>query len=145
MSLGEPQLKVKRHSEYATVPQRGSPQAAGYDLHSAHDYTIPPHGKELIQTDISVAIPSGFYARVAPRSSLAWKSHIDVGAGVIDEDYRGKVGVVLFNHGDTAFKVTRGDRVAQMILTKIITPPVVEVEELDDTLRGTGGFGSTGK
>eukprot|EP01048_Picozoa_sp_COSAG05_P005591 COSAG05_NODE_336_length_11205_cov_4.160544_1_plen_127_part_00 len=80
----------------------------------------------------------------APRSGLAWKSHIDIGAGVIDADYRGNVGVILFNHGDDEFKVTKGDRVAQLILEKIITPPVVEVDDLDATVRGEGGYGSTG-
>ena len=80
----------------------------------------------------------------APRSGLAWKKHIDVGAGVIDADYRGCVGVVLFNHSAEDLEVKRGDRVAQLILERIETPPVEEVTELDDTERGAGGFGSTG-
>lgn len=101
--------------------------------------------------------------RVAPRSGLAWKKHIDVGAGVIDADYRGNVGVVLFNHGDEDLKskhkletkekigshfvsgaVAKGDRIAQLVLERIVTPDVEEVNELDDTERGAGGFGSTG-
>lgn len=89
----------------------------------------------------------GYYGRIAPRSGLAVKHHIDVGAGVIDADYRGNVGVVLFNHSDADFKVTAGDRVAQLILEKIITPAVVEVDDLDalgSTARGAGGYGSTG-
>lgn len=81
---------------------------------------------------------------MAPRSGLAWKNSIDVGAGVIDEDYRGNIGVVLFNLSDVDFNVTRGDRIAQLLLEKIITPEVVEVEELIETERGDGGFGSTG-
>lgn len=82
---------------------------------------------------------------VAPRSGLAWKHSIDVGAGVIDADYRGPVGVILFNHSDTDFEVKVGDRVAQLIIEKIVTPNVVtEVEDLDETVRGEGGFGSTG-
>jgi dUTP pyrophosphatase len=89
-------------------------------------------------------IPSEYYGRIAPRSSLAWKNHIDVGAGVIDEDYRGPIGVVLFNHSSEEFKITQGDRIAQLIITKIITPDVIVVEDLDDTVRGIGGFGSTG-
>jgi dUTP pyrophosphatase len=110
-------LRVKRHSEFAKVPERGTSKAAGYDLYSAYEYTIKPHGKELVQTDISIGIPEGsvcashltpgYYGRIAPRSSLAWKQHIDVGAGVIDEDYRGKLGVVLFNHGDEEFRGVR--------------------------------------
>ena len=89
-------------------------------------------------------IPSEYYGRIAPRSSLAWKNHIDVGAGVIDEDYRGPVGVVLFNHSDEEFRIIQGERIAQLIITKIITPEVIVVDDLDDTKRGTGGFGSTG-
>ena len=89
-------------------------------------------------------IPTGLYARIAPRSGLALKRFIDVGAGVVDGDYRGEVGVILFNHGDQDFKVKMGDRIAQLILEKIDTPPVEEVQGLDDTVRGSGGFGSTG-
>ncbi|GMH32390.1 hypothetical protein BSKO_00224 [Bryopsis sp. KO-2023] len=137
-------LRVKRLSENATIPQRGSSRAAGYDLSSAEDCSVPARGKTLIKTDLSVAIPPGTYGRVAPRSGLALKKFIDVGAGVIDEDYRGPLGVILFNFSDTEFEVKTGDRIAQLILERIYTPDVEEVEELDDTERGTGGFGSTG-
>jgi len=97
-------LKVKKLSENAKLPVRGSKYAAGYDLFAAYEYTIPGEGKELVKTDIAIAIPEGHYGRVAPRSSLAWKNHIDVGAGVIDEDYRGPLGVILFNHSKESFK-----------------------------------------
>lgn len=80
----------------------------------------------------------------ASRSGLAWKHSIDVGAGVIDADYRGPVRVILFNHSDVDFEVKAGDRISQLIIEKIITPDVVEVESLDSTQRGEGGFGSTG-
>lgn len=80
----------------------------------------------------------------APRSGLAWKHSIDVGAGVVDADYRGPVGVVLFNHSDADFAVMPGDRVAQLVLERIATPDVAEVDDLDATVRGGGGFGSTG-
>ena len=89
-------------------------------------------------------MPDGTYGRVAPRSGLAWKNHIDVGAGVIDQDYRGNVGVVLFNHAEVDLEVTAGMRVAQLVLEKIMTPEIMEVDELDETERGAGGFGSTG-
>ena len=106
---------------------------------------IPSRGKALVPTDISISIPQGTYARIAPRSGLAHKHFIDVGAGVIDEDYRGSVGVILFNFGDQAFEVQQGDRIAQLILERIEADAVVEeVQELDDTVRGEGGFGSTG-
>jgi dUTP pyrophosphatase len=82
--------------------------------------------------------------RIAPRSGLASKHHIDVGAGVIDADYRGQVKILLFNFGTTDFEIKEGDRVAQLILERIYTPEVVEVQELEESVRGAGGFGSTG-
>ncbi|XP_010106006.2 deoxyuridine 5'-triphosphate nucleotidohydrolase [Morus notabilis] len=137
-------FKVKKLSEKAVLPSRGSPLSAGYDLSSATETKVPARGKALIPTDLSIAVPEGTYARIAPRSGLAWKHSIDVGAGVIDADYRGPVGVILFNHSDVDFEVKEGDRIAQLIIEKIITPDVVEVEDVDATVRGSGGFGSTG-
>ena len=87
-----------------------------------------------MKTGISVQFPTGLYAKIAPRSGLALKKFIDVGAGVVDADYRGEVGVVLFNHGDQDFEVKMGDRIAQLILEKISTPAVEEVSRLDDTV-----------
>jgi dUTP pyrophosphatase len=139
-----PSLRVKKLSNNAQLPVRASEKAAGYDLFSAYQVVIPKRGKALVGTDIAVAIPSGHYGRIAPRSSLASKYGLDVGAGVIDEDYRGHVMVLLFNHSDTDFVVQKGDRIAQLLLERISTPPVEEVTELDTTQRGTGGFGSTG-
>lgn len=95
-------------------------------------------------TDIQVQLPEGCYGRVAPRSGLAVKNFIDVGAGVVDEDYRGNLGVVLFNHSDTEFKVARGDRIAQFICERIFYPELEEATSLTETERGAGGFGSTG-
>lgn len=112
---------------------------------SAKEMIIPAQGKAIVPTDISIAVPEGTYGRVAPRSGLAVKHFLDVGAGVIDEDYRGPVGVVLFNFSQTDYKVQKGDRIAQLVLEKIMTPEVQEVEDLDATDRGAGGFGSTGK
>ncbi|CAN6463324.1 unnamed protein product [Victoria cruziana] len=139
-----PSLRVKKLSPNAVLPARGSSLAAGYDLSSAVETIVPARGKALVATDLSIAIPEGTYARIAPRSGLAWKHSIDVGAGVIDADYRGPVGVILFNHSDSDFQVNTGDRIAQLILEKIVTPDVCEVEDLDSTARGVGGFGSTG-
>lgn len=138
-------LRFVRLSEHATAPTRGSARAAGYDLYSAYDYTIPSMEKALVKTDIQIAVPSGCYGRVAPRSGLAVKHFIDVGAGVIDEDYRGNVGVVLFNFGKEKFEVKKGDRIAQLICEQILYPDLEEVQTLDNTERGSGGFGSTGK
>lgn len=142
--MAEPQLQVKFLSESARAPTRGSPGAAGYDLYAAHETAIAPRGRAVVKTDISVALPEGTYARIAPRSGLAVKKGIQTGAGVVDYDYRGPVGVVLFNHSDEEFVAKAGDRIAQLILERIMTPPVVQVEELSDTVRGAGGFGSTG-
>ncbi|CAI9736088.1 5' [Octopus vulgaris] len=97
-------VKFARLSQNAFIPTRGSPQAAGYDLYSAYEYTVPSKGKLLAKTDLQIALPEGCYGRVAPRSGLALKHFIDVGAGVIDQDYRGNVGVLLFNFSETDFK-----------------------------------------
>ena len=95
-------------------------------------------------TDLSVSVPPGTYGRIAPRSGLALRCGVDVGAGVVDSDYRGPVGVILFNHSDTDFSISAGDRIAQLILEKIEQADVVETDELGSTERGHGGFGSTG-
>ncbi|XP_069812703.1 deoxyuridine 5'-triphosphate nucleotidohydrolase, mitochondrial isoform X2 [Dendropsophus ebraccatus] len=138
-------LRFAKLSEHASTPTRGSARAAGYDLYSAYDYMIEPQGKAIVKTDIQICVPSGCYGRVAPRSGLAAKNFIDVGAGVIDEDYRGNVGVVLFNFGKEPFTVKKGDRVAQLICERIFYPELEELKALDDTERGAGGFGSTGQ
>ncbi|CAF1093993.1 unnamed protein product [Adineta steineri] len=123
---------------------KGSDYAAGYDLRSAYDYVIPARGRLIAQTDIQIAVPENCYGRVAPRSGLAAKFGIDTGAGVIDADYRGNVGVVLFNHNDSDFTIKRGDRIAQLICERIEMAHLVEENKLDDTVRGSNGFGSSG-
>ena len=137
-------LLVKRLSPNAILPVRATVGAAGYDLASAENTVVPAMGKVIVKTDLAITVPLGTYGRIAPRSGLAWKSHIGVGAGTIDRDYEGPVGVVLFNHGTEDLKINMGDRIAQLILTKITTPEVVEVAVLEKTERGSGGFGSTG-
>lgn len=126
-------LRVKRHSEQARLPTRGTAGAAGYDLYSAEKRIVPARGRSIINTQLSIAVPEGTYGRIAPRSGLAAKHSIDVGAGVIDEDYRGLVGVLLFNLGDQDFEVNIGDRVAQLVLERIANPAVSEVPELPTT------------
>ncbi|MEE6503112.1 hypothetical protein FKM82_004740 [Ascaphus truei] len=138
-------LRFAKLSDNAFTPTRGSAKAAGYDLYSAYDYVVPAMDKAVVKTDIQIAIPHGCYGRVAPRSGLAAKHFIDVGAGVVDEDYRGNVGVVLFNFGKEAFEVKKGDRVAQLICERILYPELEELKDLEDTERGAGGFGSTGQ
>ena len=138
-------LKYKKLSVNASAPSRGSAGAVGYDLSAAITTSIAGGGKGLIPTDLAIIIPPGHYGRIAPRSGLSWKKHIDVGAGVIDPDYTGNVGVVLFNHGSDTLEITQGDRIAQLLLERVSTPPVEEVIDTSETKRGASGFGSTGK
>lgn len=139
-----PPLLIKKLSADATSPTRGSADAAGYDLYSATSMTIPARGQSLIDLKIAISVPAGTYGRVAPRSGLASRHGLHTGAGVIDADYRGEVKVLLFNFSDVDYEVKKGDRIAQLILERIITPEVIEVEELETSVRGMGGFGSTG-
>ncbi|GMG18847.1 unnamed protein product [Ambrosiozyma monospora] len=145
----QPQLKVFLRSSKAKAPTKGSKQAAGYDLYSSEKTMIPAKGQGLVSTDLSVIVPDGTYGRVAPRSGLAVKNGISTGAGVVDADYRGEVKVVLFNHSDKDFEVDVGDRIAQLVLEKIVHAEVeslsLEQWESETTERGSGGFGSTGK
>ena len=138
-------LKVKKLSAKATLPYRGSEMAAGVDLCSAEHKVVPPQGRAVIKTDLAIACPPGTYGRVAPRSGLAVKKGIHVGAGVVDADYRGPLGVVVFNLSTKdEFVVNEGDRIAQLILESIVVPDIIECDDLDETQRGSGGFGSTG-
>ena len=137
-------LQILKLNENAVIPKRGSDQAAGYDLSSVENIIVKARGKAMIDTGIAIGIPDGCYARVAPRSGLTWKYSIDVGAGVIDADYRNSIRVILFNHSNNDFEVKVGDRIAQLILEKILTPEIEIVSELNETRRGKGGFGSTG-
>lgn len=141
MSLG-----VKKLCYDAIVPTRGSDGAVGYDLYSSEDAVVPCQaGRALVGTGITVVLPPGVYGRVAPRSGLAVKHCINVGAGVIDPDYTGEIKVVLFNHGEKDFEIKKGDRIAQLVLEKCETPPIEEISIVEDTERGSGGFGSTGQ
>ena len=124
-------LKMQKLSNNAALPKRSTDGAAGYDLCASQNCTIPAKGKELVQTGLTISFPAALYARIAPRSGLALKIFITVGAGVVDSDYRGEVGVVLFNHGDKYFEAKMGDRISQLILEKTDTPKVEEVRDLE--------------
>ena len=139
-----PVLYFCKMSKDATTPTRGTELSAGYDLYSAQNYTIEPKDKALVMTDIQVSVPEGTYGRIAPKSGLTVKHFIDVGAGVIDPDYRGNVGVVLFNFGKDLYTVNKGDQIAQLILERIYLADLHELPLLDKTKRGNSGFGSTG-
>jgi len=119
--------------------------AAGYDLYSAEPIVIRPNTCSVVHTDLQLHIPPSLCGRISPRSGLAIRSLIDVWGGVIDSDYRGNVGVILFNHGPEPFTVHRGDRIAQIIFEKIEIPFLIECPyELPQLARGNKGFGSTG-
>lgn len=142
-------LKVKQLENFYNLKQRGTGDA-GIDLYATEDCIIQPGEQTLVKTGISVSFSPDYYLRIAPRSGLAYKSGIDVMAGVIDSSYRGEIGVILRNHSvaseeDTgAFIINRGDRIAQMIPERISQEHFIFVSELDDSERGEGGFGSTG-
>lgn len=144
MSNTAPSLKVKKLAPDAIAPKRQTTGSAGYDLYSYDDYTIGPSSSCLIETKVSFTVPEGTYGQIAPRSGLSCKG-THVGAGVVDRDYTGEVKVLLFNlNTDKSITITKGDRVAQLLLSKIECCPVEEVEELSLSERGDGGFGSTG-
>ena len=136
-------FQVKLNYKDAIKPSRGSDEAAGYDLYVYEGGSLMHNETRLFDTGISIRVPEGTYGRIAPRSSLAMKG-IMVNAGVIDRDYTGPVKVMLHNLSNDNFVIEKGNRIAQLILEKISTPEVELVDELDDTERGDGGFGSTG-
>ncbi len=137
-------LRVVRLTARAQLPTKATPLSAGVDLYSAVDYEIKPQGTQLCETNLQIKIPDGYYGRIAPRSGISIKYSLQIGAGVIDNDYRGEIKVFIFNHGQENFKIARGDRIAQLILEKILIPEIVECTSLDTTNRGTKGFGSSG-
>ena len=137
-------LRFQQLDSKAVLPTRGSAFAAGLDICSIENVIIEPHQRAIARTGLAVAIPQGFYGRVAPRSGLAAKQGLDVLAGVIDSDYRGELCCVLYNTSDTSITLPAGSKICQLIIEKIITPKAAWVNDLDETARGAGGFGSTG-
>ena len=137
-------LRFKQLDDRAILPTRGSSFSAGLDICSIEDLVIGPRERAVARTGLAMAIPPGFYGRVAPRSGLAVKQGLDVLAGVIDSDYRGELCCVLYNTSDTAMSLPAGSKVCQLIIEKIITPKAAWAQDLDETARGAGGFGSTG-
>ena len=138
-------LQFKKLSKNARTPFRASGSAAGFDLFSAESKLISPQDKAIVKTDIAIQLPMGTYGRISPRSGLAAKNFIDVAGGVIDQGYRGAIGVILVNHNTEAYQVIQGQRIAQLIIEKICMPRLVEVQELNESQRGVGSFGSTGE
>ncbi len=139
------QLRVRRLTEESFLPKRGTPYAAGLDLFSPVDTVVPPNERLLVKLDISIELEDGTFGHILPRSSLSLKNGIHIGAGVIDSDYRGNVGVLLFNLSQEPFHVKRGDRIAQLVVKKYEVVEPQEIFESSSTERGSGGFGSTGR
>jgi dUTP pyrophosphatase len=141
-----PVFRVAKIHPDAVIPIRATKGSAGYDLSSVEHTIVPARGRTLIDTGLAFEVPMDTYIRICPRSGLAVKQGIDVGAGIVDSDYRGPVKVLLFNHGDVDFEVRKSDRIAQMVIHNIETPKFCEItyEEMVPTDRGNNGFGSTG-
>ena len=137
-------LNFKKLDPRATLPTRGSSFSAGLDLYSIEAVSLAPGQRVIARTGLAVAIPEGFYGRLAPRSGLATKKGLDVLAGVIDADYRGEIGCLLHNTGEERIELVENSKICQLIIEKIVTPQAIWADELDDTERGHGGFGSTG-
>ena len=143
-------LQIKRLRPDAKIPTRGSAAAAGYDLYACPDsetVTIAPHTSQKIGTGIAVAVPDGYFAAIFARSGLVAKEGLRPSncVGVADSDYRGEYFIALHNDTDTTKTIHKGDRIAQMVVLPYLSVTFEEVDELDETDRGAGGFGSTGK
>ena len=142
-------IRIKKLHPNAQLPTYGSAEAAGADLYACldGDAVIEPGKTVFIPTGLAMEIPKGCAGLIYARSSMGAKRGLAPAnkVGVIDSDYRGQVMVALHNHGETSQTVTCGERIAQLLVTPVYTPGFLEANELDDTRRGTGGFGSTGR
>jgi dUTP pyrophosphatase len=144
-------IKIKKLSKFAQIPEYATPGAAGFDLHACLDAekdfaVIEPGHSMLIPTGLSMQLPIGCELQIRPRSGLALKNQVTVlnSPGTIDCDYRGPIGIILINHGQYKFVINHGDRIAQGVFNKLSGCTLKEVDSLEDTFRGKGGFGSTG-
>ena len=140
-------VRVKKLRENAVLPSYGSDYAAGADLYACNAVTVEPGATEFVQTGLALEVPAGYAGLVYARSGLACKKGLAPAnkVGVIDADYRGEIMVVLYNHSSQAVEIEPGERVAQLVITPYLTAVFEETEELSDTVRGEGGFGSTGR
>ncbi len=145
--MGEPVQVQVTIGEGAVLPQYQTEHAAGMDLRCADDFTLYPNERRLIPTGLKLAIPPGYEGQVRPRSGLALRHGISMvnTPGTIDADYRGEVAVILINHGADVVTFNAGDRIAQLVICPVTRVELVVVDTLEETERGEGGFGSTGK
>lgn len=140
-------VRVKKLRENAVLPSYGSDYAAGADLYACNAVTVEPGATEFVQTGLALEVPAGYAGLVYARSGLACKKGLAPAnkVGVIDADYRGEIMVALYNHSSQAVEIEPGERVAQLVITPYLTAVFEETQELSDTVRGEGGFGSTGR
>lgn len=131
----------------AQVPEYATPGSAGMDLRSVEAFELQPMERRLARTGLRIAVPEGYEAQIRPRSGLALKHGLSMvnTPGTIDSDYRGELGVILINLGQEVVKISAGDRIAQLVICPVARVEITVVEDLDDTERGEGGFGSTGR
>jgi len=138
-------IVVENKETFSFVPTKGTDKSAGYDLYSPDSVFVPVGQVVVINTEISVEIPEGYFGLLCPRSSMGKKGFSLINTiGIIDSDYRGQIILHFVNNGKLDHTIYRGDRVAQLLIVPYISPKIVVVEELSETVRGTGGFGSTG-
>ena len=140
------QLKIKKMCEEAKIPQYSHEGDSGMDLYSVEDAVLQPGETKLVKTGLQIAVPKGFEAQVRPKSGLAAKFGVTVlnTPGTIDSGYRGEIKVILVNTGDQVYEIEKGKKIAQMVIAKVEEAKIEVVEDLDNTTRKDGGFGSTG-
>lgn len=140
------QVKFTKLRESAHIPQKAHEDDAGFDLYASEDFVLKAHGFGCVPTALSIELPFGYEAQVRPRSGLAAKYGVTVlnAPGTIDAGYRGEVKVILINHGDEDFAITAGMRIAQMVISPVLPVVFTEVDTLEESTRGEGGFGSSG-
>lgn len=140
------QIKVKRLRDDVQLPEYQTEHAAGFDLTADREVALHPGAMSVFNTGIAIEIPPGYEGECRPRSGLAFKHGVTLinSPGTVDADYRGEVKVKLINHGKAVLHISKGARIAQMLIKPVIKATLVEVQELSDTARGSGGFGHTG-
>jgi dUTP pyrophosphatase len=138
-------VQVMKLKEGAVIPAYGREGDAAMDMYSCENYIVPAGKRQLVSTGIAMSLPEGYWANLRGRSGLAYKQGVSILGGVIDHTYRGEYGVVFYNTGDEDIEIKKGDRVAQVIIAPVATAETEEVVELGESVRGEGGFGSSGR
>ena len=146
VKLEKREVKFKKLSENAVLPHYATAGAAGFDFHAAEGTVIEPHQTVIVKTDLAVELPTDLELQVRCRSGIAFKTPLIVknAPGTVDSDYRGNIGIILHNLSDAPYLVEKGERIAQGVIAPVVQINIVEADELSDTDRGEGGFGSTG-